>query len=290
MVQVFRDPHALQKSGDFTSVPLRVSISKRIQVCVSRSLFFVLLIAMVGCSAGTQRVTVGHEKPAVVLPEASDNRIQEPYVIDGIPYYCLPSDSGFVEEGVASWYGGKFHGRNTSNGEIYDMHKKTAAHKTLPFGTHVKVQNLSNGKAVVVRINDRGPFVKGRIIDLSYAAAKDIDMIKPGTAKVRIAALSRKIGEIKIGKGYRPLLERKDFRKGKFSVQVGAFEVEDNAIRLAERLRVLFDHVTVTTHIPCTGRIFYRVRVSLCKDLNEINQIVDRLEYLGFLQTFIVAL
>jgi len=99
----------------------------------------------------------------------------------------LSADS--FQTGYASWYGGKFQGRKTANGEIFDTHKYTAAHKTLPFDTVLKVKNLENGRSVVVRINDRGPFVKNRIIDLSYAAAEDIGMIKTGTAKVRIAII-----------------------------------------------------------------------------------------------------
>lgn len=226
----------------------------------------------------------------MVLPETVDSKLQGPYTIDGVPYYSLPSEEGFVEEGIASWYGGKFHGRKTANGELYDMYEKTAAHKTLPFGTHVKVANLSNGKEVLVRINDRGPFVKGRIIDLSFAAAKDIALIDPGTTRVRLVALSRKVGTIRMGDTYKPLVEARNFRKGKFTVQVGAFTTEDNAMRLAERLRVLFDHVTITTYVPHDGTVFYRVRVSLNEDLNETNQVVEKLEYLGFSQTFIVAL
>ena len=94
-------------------------------------------------------------------------------------------------EGIASWYGPGFHGRRTASGEIYNMYAYTAAHKTLPLGTYVRVINLENGKSVVVRINDRGPFKKGRIIDLSYAAAKKIGMIEKGTARVRLEILSK---------------------------------------------------------------------------------------------------
>lgn len=98
---------------------------------------------------------------------------------------------GHVETGIASWYGKKFHGRQTANGERYDMYGMTAAHKTLPFGTVVEVTNLTNGKKVEVRINDRGPFIRGRIIDLTYTAAKKIDMIGPGTAKVRVRVIRK---------------------------------------------------------------------------------------------------
>jgi len=95
----------------------------------------------------------------------------------------------FEQVGVASWYGKKFHGRKTASGEKFDMYKLTAAHRSLPFGTKVKVKNLDNGKEVVVRINDRGPFKKGRIIDLSYAAAKKVGMIRAGCARVRITVV-----------------------------------------------------------------------------------------------------
>ena len=94
-----------------------------------------------------------------------------------------------TQEGIASWYGGKFQGRTTANGEIFDTNKFTAAHKTLPFGTMVKVTNLENGSTTVVRINDRGPFIPGRIIDLSYAAAKKLKMLKKGTARVKVVVV-----------------------------------------------------------------------------------------------------
>jgi rare lipoprotein A len=95
----------------------------------------------------------------------------------------------WTEEGIASWYGKNFHGRQTASGERYDMNELTAAHKSLPFGTRVRVTNLDNGRQVVVRINDRGPFIKGRIIDLSRAAAQKVDLVNAGTARVRIEVI-----------------------------------------------------------------------------------------------------
>jgi rare lipoprotein A len=276
---------------NLTGKPIRIRRKRSSNLPALVSLIISLIAALSGCAVSERRtLESAYERPIIVLPETVESRIPEPYSIDGVPYYPLPSEEGFVEEGIASWYGGEFHGRKTANGEVYDMHKKTAAHKTLPFGTQVKVVNLSNGKEVIVRINDRGPFVKKRIIDLSFAAAQDISLIDPGTSRVRLVALSKKVGTIRMGDTDRPLVEGRNFRKGKFSVQVGAFRSEENAMRLAERLKVLFDYVTITTYVPCNGTVFFRVRVFLSEDLNEIKQVVNRLEDLGFSQAFIVAL
>ncbi|NND58776.1 MAG: septal ring lytic transglycosylase RlpA family protein [Gammaproteobacteria bacterium] len=120
----------------------------------------------------------------------ADGQVKPPsYVVFGRRYYPIPSAHGYRERGVASWYGGKFHGRNTSNGEVYDMHGMTAAHKTLPLPTWVRVTNLRNGSSVVVRVNDRGPFVKNRLIDLSYEAARRLDMLAAGTTLVEVEAI-----------------------------------------------------------------------------------------------------
>src|SRR5207249_9017358 len=124
-----------------------------------------------------------------------------------------PAPSGYTEEGNASWYGEPFNGRRASNGEIYDMYKLTAAHRTLPFDTMVRVTNLNNGKSTAVRITDRGPFVENRIIDLSLAAAREIDLVGPGVALVRVEVLSSNV----------------DATAGFFTVQVGAFKDRGNA-------------------------------------------------------------
>jgi len=149
-----------------------------------------------------------------------------------------------VEEGNASWYGNPFHGRRASNGEIYDMKKLTAAHRTLPFETMVRVTNLNNGKATTVRITDRGPFVENRIIDLSRAAAEEIESIGPGIVPVRVEVLSA----------------TGDISAGFFTVQVGAFRDKGNADRLRDRLMVLYPPVFIQTVDTADGT-FYRVRV-----------------------------
>jgi len=258
---------------------------------MKRFISLLLIIGIFGCAGSKEQIRVSsYKKPAIVLPKTMDGRVPKSYSVNGVAYYPLLSGEGFVQKGMASWYGKDFHGRKTSNGEIYNMYGKTAAHKTLPFGTYVRVENLSTQKEVIVRINDRGPFVTGRIIDLSYGAGRQIGLVGPGVAKVRLVALSRKIGRIKSGKDYVPLVEAADFRKGKFTIQVGAFENEDNALRLVDRLRIIFNYVTITTYVSPQDKTLYRVRVSLSDDLSGANKMVDKLKYLGFSETFIVAL
>ncbi|MEN8143195.1 MAG: septal ring lytic transglycosylase RlpA family protein, partial [Thermodesulfobacteriota bacterium] len=154
---------------------------------------------------------------------------QKPYRIDGKTYYPLPTARGYVQTGIASWYGSKFHGRKTSNGETYNMWSGTAAHKTLPMNTFLLVENLENGKEMTVRVNDRGPFVKGRIIDMSKKGATQLAFIGQGTAKVRITALAEsttyKHGEIVTER----FKEYPDFQSGEFYVQIGAFGDKNNA-------------------------------------------------------------
>ena len=133
------------------------------------------------------------------------------------------------ETGIASWYGHPYHGRASASGEIYDMEQMTAAHRTLPFGTWVRVHDLDNQKSVDVRINDRGPFVDGRIIDLSHAAARAIDMIGPGTARVRLEILSLPAAP---GPAY-------------FGVQIGAFENRDNAERLRSEMQAKYGRARI---------------------------------------------
>jgi len=162
--------------------------------------------------------------------------------------------------GLASWYGGDFHGKRTSSKEIYNMYDLTAAHRTLPFGTYVIVTNLQNGKSVTVRINDRGPFVKGRIIDLSYAAARLLDMIGCGIVPVRI-----------------DVLQDTSFKKQKqeYSVQVGAFILKKNAQNLKKDLSSKYMGVYLSIFDTSLYR-YYRVRIK-ARDLNHAQEIAERL-------------
>jgi rare lipoprotein A len=164
-----------------------------------RALWLIAVLVLAGC---------GHKKRARVgLPPPG-------------PRAGTPVEVGHTESGFASWYGHPYHGRAAANGEIYDMEKMTAAHRTLPFNTWVRVYDLDNSRTTEVRIIDRGPFVDGRIIDLSHAAAREIEMIGPGTARVRIEVISTAPGAT----------------PGLFAIQVGAFRVKENAERLRLRM------------------------------------------------------
>lgn len=210
---------------------------------------------------------------------------EKPYMVNGKRYDPLRSHEGFVQEGVASWYGEKFHGRRTSNGEVYDMHAMTAAHKTLPMGVHVRVRNRANGREAVLRVNDRGPFVKNRIIDLSYAAAKKLGVDGPGTAPVRVEALGYKKtdrgGEV-------AYTQPESYRVGSFSVQVGAFSVEANAKRLARKLRDRHGSASVREGWV-EGRLFYRVRAGKYSTLEEAEAAKERFARSGYPGGFVVA-
>lgn len=150
------------------------------------------------------------------------------------------------EVGIASWYGPKFHGRRTSSGEVFDMHQLTAAHRELPLGTWVEVTNLENGRSIQVRINDRGPFVAGRVLDLSYAAASALDMVGRGLAQVRIRPLAPVASRLA---GPRP-----------YTLQVGSFLEERNAVAVKAPLDALTSG-TYISKVNIGGETFYRVRV-----------------------------
>ena len=203
-------------------------------------LFLCCAVGLSGCSltgSGGSEPTAGGK---------GGKRGTKPYTIRGKTYYPLISADNFREEGIASWYGKDFHGKSTANGERYDMYGMTAAHKLLPFNTKVRVTNKSNGKSIVVRINDRGPFVSNRVIDLTRTGADQLGMLGPGTAPVLI----ENVGSV-------PGLKNGDI-SGKFYVQVGAFSSKANADGLVARLQGRGSGAR-SAHAPDVG--FWRVQV-----------------------------
>jgi rare lipoprotein A len=183
-------------------------------------------------------------------PSKSTKRRKAPY---------QPAPVGYTEVGEASWYGAPFHGRRASNGEIYDMNKLTAAHRTLPFETMVRVTNQKNGKSTVVRITDRGPFVNNRVIDLSYAAAREIDSVGPGVVPVRVEVLSAGI----------------DPELGFFTIQVGSFRERANAERLRDRLVATYTPVSIKRYDTNGG--LYRVHVGKISGEEAAKELSERL-------------
>lgn len=198
-----------------------------------------------------------------------------PYTVGGTVYYPLSNIRNYKEQGVASWYGPDFHGKKTSSGETYDMYEFTAAHRLLPFGTRVQVTNLSNGKSTILKINDRGPFVKNRLIDLSFSGAKQIGLVGPGTGLVEV-----KVVEV-------PDSLPADWR-GTFCVQVGAFAEQENALRLKAHLARHYSPVSIRASEAREG-VLYRVRVGNYPSLEETFQAQKDLSGRGYRDTFVVA-
>lgn len=214
---------------------------------------------------------------------------QRAYTIGGRRYYPIPNAEGYRETGEASWYGGKFHGRRTASGEIYNMHDHTAAHKTLPMGTVLLVRNLDNGRTTVVRVNDRGPFVRDRIIDLSYRAARDLGMVRNGTARVEIIAMAeREKGRATAASGKPPRLQHRDFDKGKFYVQVGSFVKLEDARKLARRFAARGRDVVIQ-QFPAAGISLYRVLVYSGTSLAGAKHYEKQLESSGFPYALVIA-
>ncbi|WP_322521792.1 septal ring lytic transglycosylase RlpA family protein [Guyparkeria halophila] len=256
-------------------------------------LLFALLLA--GCASGPSPDRVA-TRDAVPRDEPYSTRGNpDNYTVLGKRYTVLASNAGFRERGVASWYGNKFHGRPTSSGEPYDMYKMTAAHKSLRLPTYVRVTNLDNGKSVVVRVNDRGPFVEGRIIDLSYAAAHKIEMTGKGTVPVEIevigsegtrtaarsAAPARNPGKSR-NLGPRPMPNAR-WGENVF-VQIGAFRNADNAEAIGARLR----RAGLSAVSQSAGG-WTRVRVGPLASADEFDSVRERLYELGFQETTMVV-
>jgi len=220
------------------------------------------------------------------VPPRSDRGNPPFYEVLGKRYHVLPTSAGYVQRGIASWYGQDFHGLATSSGETYDMNAMTAAHTTLPLPTWVEVTNLVNGKRVVVKVNDRGPFVANRLIDLSFAAATALDMVGTGTTRVEVRAVAPPPDAFRAATpvaaaatpaptpGQGAAVER-------MYLQVGAFAQQENAERLVARLRASgFTNPTLVTQ-PDDGRRLHRVWLGPVRDSVEYDALDARLRTIG---------
>jgi rare lipoprotein A len=258
--------------------------SMRSAVTVKRS---TLLCCAIGTAAMISSCTTYQRaNPPSEQSQASRKKpAQKPYTVNGKRYEPLSSHQGFEQEGLASSYGREFHGRTTSNGEQFDMTAMTAAHKTLPMGVYVRVQHKRSGKEVVVRINDRGPFVGDRIVDLSESAAARLGMLQEGVAPVKVTALGYMTDGQAASSGYR---QPASYDAGTFSIQVAAFASRDNAIRYAGELGKKFGTADVQEAVV-NGKTYYRVRLGRYSSLSSAQMGQEQYGRSGFAGCFVVA-
>ena len=251
-----------------------------------KKIFIIFILLVSGCSINSEKKD---SEPAHVpvdvmaIPSAipkyeKRTRAGNPgeYEVFGKHYKVLAKSKGYKETGIASWYGTKFHGRKTSNGEVYDMYAMTAAHKTLPIPSYVRVKNVKNKRSVVLRVNDRGPFHQNRIIDLSYAAAVQLGIQKIGTGLVEVTALGYDSPELKqpaiIGSSQQPV----------FYLQIGAFANSANAQQAQKKLtssEIAFSRIQ---HIKSQGNDVYKVQVGPLYSEYEAQQKNKKLAQIGF--------
>lgn len=227
-------------------------------------------------------VDLSHVQDAVPRPEVRTRAGNaNPYTVLGRTYHLLEDESDYKEQGIASWYGKKFHGRNTANGEVYDMYAMTAAHKKLPIPSYVRVTNLNNGRSVVVRVNDRGPFHDGRIIDLSYAAAQRLGFVAQGTAPVEVEIITPEtpasVALNVVSYEETTATSADDTIAGSAFLQVGAFSTEAAARLQADRVSALTGQKVLVLN-PGDDQL-YRVRVGPFIDtvqLHEVQEVLRR--------------
>lgn len=297
-----------------------------------------LVIIIAGCSSiSGGRYSIRHDRAPDRTLDASKikdavPRVEprsrygnkSPYTVLGKRYYVMPNSFGYSAEGMASWYGKKFHGHKTSNGEIYNMYAMSAAHRTLPLPTYLSVRNLDNGKQIIVRVNDRGPFHGNRLLDLSYAAATKLGMLKRGTAHVRIEAINpaswqsqRKLDEavnrsnaesiIQPAKKIvvtplQPLVPANkkiaDSRPAHSLVtmgrylQVGAYSTQQGANSVKIRLQPLLPELTVKVKPVelATGKRLYRVHIGPLHRTTSLTALIQYVEQLGYKGSHLVEL
>ncbi len=270
------------------------------RVAITWGLMLVFLIG--GCASRTSKdgpprsgSVIGQHLPSDPVPRSEPRSRYgngPVYEVRGKRYRVMKSSYGYQERGVASWYGKKFHGRATSSQETYDMHAMTAAHKTLPLPTYVEVRNLRNNKTVIVRVNDRGPFVDNRIIDLSYSAARKLDMLAAGASLVEITAISfdrEPPPQVRQQSTTTTVPVERKSTTDKLYVQVGAFGDQSNARR---RFSLLRKHGIRDAFVfEETGRspTLYRVRIGPIANVKQYDIVVAKLEQIGIAETHLVT-
>lgn len=240
---------------------------------------------LAGCSGSEPRVAWENDgAPAARLrPEDVADAIPRPdpilsagntspYTVNGVEYRVLTTGAGYRENGIASWYGTKFHGNKTANGEIYDVYLATAAHRSLPIPSYVRVTNRNNGRSVVVRVNDRGPFHPDRIIDLSYAAAAKIGMTQQGTAPVRVEVVD-----------VAGVDDRRGVQDGSYRyLQLGAFSSARSAGDLRDAVAALVAVPVTVTPVRVNGRQLNRVRLGPVDDGRQLLELKEMLHNQGY--------
>lgn len=259
-----------------------------------------LILVLAGCSSTSSRYSYHHDSApdqdidASTIPDAiprheprSKYGNPDSYVVNGHRYYVMNEAHGYVERGIASWYGKKFHGHRTSSGEPYNMYAMTAAHTRLPLPAYVQVTNLQNHRTVVVRVNDRGPFHPNRIIDLSYAAAKKLGITAKGTGMVEVRAIepgtTYRVANSKPTKDTR--MEQAEFQ---LYLQVGAFVSRSNAEQLQQKLRTRYTQLNVNAGYNPENKV-YRVRIGPLASVDEADRLAESLSREGFAMPHIVV-
>lgn len=240
---------------------------------------------------------VQNKSQAPGLPDGTGGlyKVGKPYKVAGRWYRPVDNATAYDQTGIASWYGRDFHGKQTANGERYDMHALSAAHTTLPMPTLVRVTNLENGRSVIVRINDRGPFVKNRLIDLSYAAARQLGYEQQGTTRVRVQTLDLPASNTHTAsRAAVPAVLLASTQKNPATqlvsgifIQLGAFSSENNANRLREQLRGQYPSTRLHP-LQIASQTLFRVRIGPFKDMSGIEHTVRSLQTNGYNKAIVI--
>ena len=245
------------------------------------------VIMAYGCSQKTPLSQAKSSKPSQV-PIVQDNctiQREKGYVYreQGRKYKVLTSSRGYKKRGIASWYGPNFNGQATACGEIYDMFDFTAAHKTLPLPSYLRVKNLTNGREIVVKVNDRGPFVNNRLIDLSYAAARRIDMLEEGTAFVELVNITQAEAARTMNYSNKNNMAKERIARlvklnsNKIYLQIGAFKEKNNAFKMQQRVSAKGIKNVYIKKSRVKRQVLYRVRIGPIKTIDRYDQIINLL-------------